>query len=326
MAERQRVRNYDEQSGGIRVTPTDGVSVADGDTFTIDAYPNSFTFEYDSDGSVAAGSVAVPFKATYTQYQMAAQIMAAVNSVGSGLGAYLQGDSAVMITGANTVAGIATANVGAIRDIAGNPLQANRPTSLTQFTIVMPEVQLDYGDAPGANSTTLQASNGARHALLPIDAPLLALGAFADGDANGSLSPSATGDDNDTQLLSSTTLPGIQIGSAGPASLAVPVPSPALDGQQIVITDPVLKSVTFEFDTDGVSSSSVFVVDVTAAVTAADVANALRDAVNNCGTARADYRSGGLCQRWHGEPGWHAATRGGCIRRSAGNATGDRYV
>ena len=67
----------------------------------------------------------------------------------------------------------------------------------------------------------------ARHALLPIDAPLLALGAFADGDANGSPSASATGDDNQTLLLPTTSVPGIQIGSRGPASLSVPSPSPA---------------------------------------------------------------------------------------------------
>lgn len=264
---------------GIRVVAPSGIEIADGDVFTLNVGGTPVVFEYDNDGTVANGAVAVPFESTYSQYQVAAQIMAAINGSGSGAEAYLQGNSSVMVTGAATIDGLASTAVGAIRDIAGNALFANRPSTLTQFTIVMPEVQLDYGDAPGAGSVTVQADNGSRHALLPIDAPLLALGAFADGDVDGSSSASSRGDDNESGLVS-TTIPGVAIGTAGQAILQMAAPNAGINGQQIVVTDPSLTVATFEFDTDAAVASGAIAVDVSAATTADEVAAALAAAVN----------------------------------------------
>ncbi|GIX00190.1 MAG: hypothetical protein KatS3mg111_3522 [Pirellulaceae bacterium] len=268
----------------MRIIAPDGVSVADGDQFSVTIGGTTHTFEFDSDQSASAGTVAVPFSQTYSRYQMAAAMMASINAAFGGQPAYLLGDLAVMVNGATSIdAGTpalftATA-IPAIQDIAGNTLLANRPTSLTQFTILMPEVQVDYGDAPGTGSLTMQSQNGARHTLLPIDAPQLFLGAFADGDPDGVHSPAARGDDNESAWLGST-ISNITIGTRGPASLQVPAPG-VLDGQQITITDAILKTVIFEFDTDAsVSSGAVIPVDLSAAISAADVASALAASIN----------------------------------------------
>lgn len=268
---------------GLRVDAGDGSTLADGQTFTVDAGGSSLLFEFDSDGSVAAGSIAVPFEPTYSSYQVASQIVAATNAAGVGMFAYLQGDGRLMIHGANSISDLPVTSVGAIRDVAGNELQANRVTSLTQFTIVMPEVEFDYGDAGGANSQTLQADNGARHALLPVDVPLLALGAFADAELDGQPNATALGDDEGLLSVSST-ITGIDIVPTGSIILEAAAATAAIDGTTFTIVDPALKVAVFEFDTaagGGSVAAGNIRVAVAATATADQVAAAVRDAVNS---------------------------------------------
>lgn len=57
-----------------------------------------------------------------------------------------------------------------VADLAGNPLQPNRPDGQSRFTIVMPEVGVDFGDAfqstGGDDFATLRDQDGARHAII----------------------------------------------------------------------------------------------------------------------------------------------------------------
>ncbi len=146
----------------------------------------------------------------------------------------------------------------------------------------MPDVKVDYGDT---NATpTLQAANGARHALLPVDAPLLALGQFADADADGAPTASATGDDNDASVDLQTlgSAGGVVHGPSGPATLIMPAGNTAgLDGQSITIIDPLLKTVTIEFDTNStLNIPGAIAVNVLVGDTAAQVATKFAAAVN----------------------------------------------
>lgn len=59
------------------------------------------------------------------------------------------------------------------------------------FTPVVPEPQLDFGDAPDRPYPTLLASNGARHTIVPG----FFLGASVDAEPNGQPNLAATGDD-----------------------------------------------------------------------------------------------------------------------------------
>ena len=88
----------------------------------------------------------------------------------------------------------------AIEDLAGNDLQPNRINNETQFSILMPGAQLDFGDAPDPVSTTpgryptSQAFDGARHVS---NATALRLGADISSEQDGNPTPQADGDSED---------------------------------------------------------------------------------------------------------------------------------
>lgn len=63
--------------------------------------------------------------------------------------------------GGVTVAGVP---LPAITDLAGNTVESNRAEDETRFTITMPEVRFDFGDAPATYGTRL-SDNGARHSV-----------------------------------------------------------------------------------------------------------------------------------------------------------------
>ncbi len=86
-----------------------------------------------------------------------------------------------------------------IADLAGNNLKANRINNETEFTILMPGVTLDYGDAPDpvlatpGRYPTLHVSNGARHVL--TNAALL--GTTITSELDGQPTAAADGDVDD---------------------------------------------------------------------------------------------------------------------------------
>jgi large repetitive protein len=65
--------------------------------------------------------------------------------------------------------------LGGIKDLAGNNLRSNRVNLETEFTVVMSDGRLDFGDAPDPFTTTaaryptLLINNGARHPVLGND-------------------------------------------------------------------------------------------------------------------------------------------------------------
>ena len=71
--------------------------------------------------------------------------------------------------------------VEGVSDLAGNLLQPNRADGQTRFTIVMPGVELDLGDAPDSYGTAF-GDNGARHAIIDFGSPRL--GRFVDGETD----------------------------------------------------------------------------------------------------------------------------------------------
>ncbi len=120
-----------------------------------------------------------------------------------------RGGGTYFLDGARMVSGLPNFFIGAIKDVAGNHLQPNQPTNQTQFIILMPEVELDYGDAPDQYPTMFD-DNGARHAI--TENPLY-LGVDLGGDADGQPSAGADLDDDD----------GVDIGSVFNRYLTTPV-------------------------------------------------------------------------------------------------------
>ncbi len=205
-----------------------GSAIQAGDTLTV-TLPDTTTRTLTFRKTPSVLPLDVVISNTDTPYEISLKVSSKINELmgASGIKAFVQGSGLLMVSGANAIvssrAGSAlVADVRAVADLAGNALAANRANTLTQFTIVMPDVKLDYGDSPA--TPTLQAVNGARHAILPPDASLLALGQFADGDADGLPSASLTGDDNDASVDLQTlgSLGGVVQGPSGPATLVMP--------------------------------------------------------------------------------------------------------
>ncbi|GAA4448795.1 tandem-95 repeat protein [Novipirellula rosea] len=76
-----------------------------------------------------------------------------------------------------------------IADNAGNALRDNQADGTTKFTIILPEVPLDFGDAKLAGSAnvygTLLANNAARHAIINNASPRL--GSYVDSENDSAL-------------------------------------------------------------------------------------------------------------------------------------------
>jgi len=157
---------------------------------------NLLTANLTSTG-IPGGAIAIPYipSPTFTAPQIAIQTIRALNQIGQGVKLFSIGSGGILIEGLTGLVGANTSTPVVIRDIAGNPLNANRSNALTQFTIVMPDVQFDFGDAPGINAQTLKTNNGARHAVLPPDADRIFLGSSVDPESDGQPNSTATGDD-----------------------------------------------------------------------------------------------------------------------------------
>ncbi|WP_417734576.1 tandem-95 repeat protein [Rosistilla oblonga] len=161
--------------------------------------PLGTTFDMNNSGlvadGVAGGAVRVEFSPlSFSSSQMALALVRAINEIDvasnpndgpfAGL-ATLRGSDTLFLSGVSDVVdasdNLSSVDVSAIRDIAGNPLQPNRPNSETQFTILTPGLTLDFGDAPYA---TLLDDNGARHVIVPGSVSLGSGVTTAETDAN----------------------------------------------------------------------------------------------------------------------------------------------
>ena len=96
------------------------------------------------------------------------------------------------------ITGIDNFFLPAVKDLPGNSLKANQATNDTVFTILLPGVELDFGDAPDpflgeGRYPTYFRNNGARH-VVPAQ-PQLYLGNTVDTEADGQPTPLSDGDD-----------------------------------------------------------------------------------------------------------------------------------
>ncbi|MEM9825824.1 MAG: Ig-like domain-containing protein [Planctomycetota bacterium] len=214
-------------------------------------------------GGVPGGAVAVPISPEFTPVQVKESLIAAINSLSPTLTtvrASDRGGDTFFVSGGEFFDGpLDRFNLPAVADLAGNPLEANVDNERTQFTLLLPTIGLDYGDAPdpadgiaGRYPTRLQ-NDGARHIVDPIgQAGSLVLGTSIDVDDDGQ--PASGADGDDLNIVASSTSPlfnvsvvdgvaRIQVRTAGTDPLTA-------DGQSITIASGLTQA-TLEFDIDG---------------------------------------------------------------------------
>ena len=276
-----------------------GSTLTNGQQILFTAGTTQYVLEFDTGDGVANGAIPVPFQSTFSGAMIAGALLKAFSAsslLGAGVRAFATAIDQVLISGVKNLSitpastTLTSVAIPAITDIAQNNLQANRLNSLTQFTIVMPEVGVDYGDAiqrssSASNSGTLQINNGARHAIYPTDIPLLALGLLVDSDLDGKPSAAADGDDFGAVLgissVSPLTIPPPPLSLSSESRLSVSTPTAAIFGKTITISDAVGKTVTFEFTNGGAATGTNIAVNVAGVTTANGVAANLQFAILN---------------------------------------------
>ena len=139
---------------------------------------------------------------SFTSDQVAKSIVRAINDASNTpLEAKIRGGNTVFVENAISISpDISNFFLRAVEDLAGNDLKPNRVNNETEFTILMPGVKLDFGDAPDPVTTTLGrypttfAFDGARHVAY---ADGLKLGSTVTSEVDGTPTAGADGDASD---------------------------------------------------------------------------------------------------------------------------------
>ncbi len=243
------------------------------------------------------GAIPVRFNGAFGPEEMKRALIDAINQANSqgltSLVAENRGGGSLFIENALLIDGpIDNYFLQAVRDLAGNSLKPNRPDNTTQFTLLLPTVGLDYGDAPDPRGgvagryPTQLGNDGARHVVDPNG---VRLGRLIDIDADGMPTPAADGDDTTIFVL----------GTSGPLFDAVVRPgyveltfnltgSPAdFDGNTVTLSTGV-DTATLEFDVDGLFNENNFAVSPSDPSSLASIAQAFADAVRESPLRSAD--------------------------------------
>ncbi|MDP6719926.1 MAG: GEVED domain-containing protein, partial [Pirellulaceae bacterium] len=292
-------------SAGLNLAPVnlgDGaVELNDSPGHLVDVTASSLT-----QSGVPGGGVLVKIRSDFSDAQVAASIVKSINTANTTLPfenvtAQIRGGSTLFVDidqfkvdnqgnvtvepadyvdGSAAVTGISNFFLSAVKDLPGNSLEANQSTDETQFTILLPGAELDFGDAPDpftgiGRYATLFDNDGARHVI--TETPIF-LGSGVDADADGQPSLTADGDDADHVLDISAS--NLSVTGTAPYSIVVPAAGGAAinDGEMFTIERFNGQTVTFEFDENGVSADTKKI-NFTAATTRDELANAIVAAI-----------------------------------------------
>jgi hypothetical protein len=167
---------------------------------------------------VPGGAVPVPVSGSDTDSDVARAIIRSINMAHEdrgfqGVTSELRGGSTLFVkitdaqgqpanftSGHAAIVGIDNFFLPAVKDLPGNSLKANQATNDTVFTILLPGVQSDFGDAPDpflgdGRYPTYFSNNGARH-VVPAT-PVLYLGSGVTTETDGQPAAAADGDSDD---------------------------------------------------------------------------------------------------------------------------------
>ncbi|MEM8910982.1 MAG: tandem-95 repeat protein [Planctomycetota bacterium] len=165
---------------------------------------------------ISGGAIAVPFlpSASFSEAAVASLLQIAIGDSNLEYSVFSPGGGTLLIDGASSIVGQYSGqlvpavglSIPAVSDLAGNAVRETRTENETRFTIIMPEVRFDFGDAPVTYATLLQSptpnllptdpgfipGNGARHAVINDGA--IRLGAHVDVEVDGQPAPGQSDD------------------------------------------------------------------------------------------------------------------------------------
>ncbi|HPM79830.1 MAG TPA: GEVED domain-containing protein, partial [Candidatus Anammoximicrobium sp.] len=149
-----------------------------------------------------------------------------------------------------------------IKDRADNPLKANLLSGDTQMTIIVGNVNMDFGDSPQTESGHYPTELGLNGAVHVITDNQLTLGRRVDAERDGQVSSEGTANRDDNQdALDRTDFsvmipPNVNVQLLSPTVMQFPQPQTLLvcgvqDGAIFTVTNNN-QTATFEFDSNGV--------------------------------------------------------------------------
>jgi hypothetical protein len=251
---------------------------------------------------VPGGATPIQYSPLFGTSEIKLAMIDAINSVNepgqppvTSLSAENRGGNTFFVNNADLFLGIAgdmgyipNFSLPAVKDLAGNPLEPNRPDFSTQFTILMPTVALDYGDAPDpvnqvvGRYPTRNANNGPRHV---VDSELTLGAAATDANVDGLPGVSANRDDVTIAIEDEGSLFVTSLSNGG-AEIVIDtaaVDPTTRDGDTITIDLGTVQA-TLEFDilTDntGAFDEDNFAIRPTDATSAESIAEAVKAAIN----------------------------------------------
>ena len=221
---------------------------------------------------VPGGAQPIRISPAFSAEQVKQAIVDAINSVNqpgepafTSLAAEDRGGSTFFVENGQIFVGpITSFFLPGIKDEVGNPLEPNRDDQSTQFTILMPTVGLDFGDAPdpvsgvpGRYPTTL-AQDGPRH----VASSGIVLGTRIDVDTGGLPGAAANGDDFTISASTVGTLFSVA-NTEGVVEITVSesVNASSRDGDLITIDTGIARA-TLEFDINGRFDEDNFAIQV----------------------------------------------------------------
>lgn len=237
---------------------------------------------------VPGGATQIDIAPDDTQFDINRALLRAINASASGsqLVASDRGGATLFVENASLIEGpVESFFLPAIKDLAGNSLAANRDDNTTQFTLLLPTVGLDYGDAPDPRGfvdgryPTLLDNDGARHVV----SPGLTLGGRVDAEPNALVTPNADGDD---LTITATTVGQLFDTTVGDGFARIDVVSGVnpltRDGDTITLTL-ADRTVRLEFDVDGIFAESNFAIAPTDPSSVDSITAAIAQAIGQTG-------------------------------------------
>jgi hypothetical protein len=234
---------------------------------------------------VVGGAVAIPFvqASSFSANDVKLSAIRAINEAQAAgkttLIASDRGGSTFFVENAVSIdGGLESFFLSAIKDNVGLPLKPNREDGSTRFTLMLPTVAFDYGDAPDPQNTvrgrypTSLESDGARH----VYGVGPKLGTVVDPERDGQPLASALGDDTPARVIGTPNALFQHAVSDG--ALEIRIVAAPIDGETITLST-VSGSVIFELDSDNIFREDTVPVRFLATDSLAEVARKLRNAI-----------------------------------------------